>query len=224
MQCRIRPFCSICLRAFRPTRQAAALSRKYAPATPPLNFSFQIPHIAACGVLKYPQAEFRDNRQHMVEHIGLYFFVNRPLGHFRKEIEFDGQSLLGRLQLAHHQHHLLVDSGKAAQVAFQISAKHAQIRLVQAVDPPFGGPDAVRGVVGFDPPLGLLDIVLDKVDGAVMDRTYPIKTKPGDAVKVVGGNLYKLSVTIGNASEDIDFVIEDWISNTVNVGDIFGGK
>ena len=46
-----------------------------------------------------------------------------------------------------------------------------------------------------------------KVDGAVMDRTYPIKTKPGDAVKVVGGNLYKLSVTIGNASEDIDFVI-----------------
>ena len=93
MQCRIRPFCSICLRAFRPTRQAAALSRKYAPATPPLNFSFQIPHIAACGVLKYPQAEFRDNRQHMVEHIGLYFFVNRPLGHFRKEIEFDGQPL-----------------------------------------------------------------------------------------------------------------------------------
>ena len=26
-----------------------------------------------------------------------------------------------------------------------------------------------------------------KVDGAVMDRTYPIKTKPGDAVKVVAG-------------------------------------
>ena len=50
-----------------------------------------------------------------------------------------------------------------------------------------------------------------KVDGAVMDRTYPIKTKPGDAVKVVGGNLYKLSVTIGNASED-----------TLSVGDIFG--
>lgn len=61
-----------------------------------------------------------------------------------------------------------------------------------------------------------------KVDGAVMDRTYPIKTKPGDAVKVVGGNLYKLSVTIGNASEDIDFVIEDWIPNTLSVGDIFG--
>ena len=55
-----------------------------------------------------------------------------------------------------------------------------------------------------------------------MDRTYPIKTKPGDAVKVVGGNLYKLSVTIGNASEDIDFVIEDWIPNTLSVGDIFG--
>lgn len=61
-----------------------------------------------------------------------------------------------------------------------------------------------------------------KVDGAVMDRTYPIKTKPGDAVKVVGGNLYKLSVTIGNASEDIDFVIEDWIPNTLSVGGIFG--
>ena len=45
---------------------------------------------------------------------------------------------------------------------------------------------------------------------------------PGDAVKVVGGNLYKLSVTIGNASEDIDFVIEDWIPNTLSVGDIFG--
>lgn len=61
-----------------------------------------------------------------------------------------------------------------------------------------------------------------KVDGAVMDRTYPIKTKPGDTVKVVGGNLYKLSVTIGNASEDIDFVIEDWIPNTLSVGGIFG--
>ena len=34
--------------------------------------------------------------------------------------------------------------------------------------------------------------------------------------------LYKLSVTIGNASEDIDFVIEDWIPNTLSVGDIFG--
>ena len=61
-----------------------------------------------------------------------------------------------------------------------------------------------------------------KVDGAVMDRTYPIKTKPGDAVMVVGGNLYKLSVTIGNASEDIDFLIEDWIPNTLSVGEIFG--
>ena len=66
--------------------------------------------------------------------------------------------------------------------------------------------------------------IIYKVDGVVMDRTYPIKTKPGNEVKVVGGNLYKLYVTIGNASEDIEFVIEDWISNTVNVGDIFGGK
>ena len=66
--------------------------------------------------------------------------------------------------------------------------------------------------------------IIYKVDGVVMDCTYPIKTKPGNEVKVVGGNLYKLYVTIGNASEDIEFVIEDWISNTVNVGDIFGGK
>ena len=66
--------------------------------------------------------------------------------------------------------------------------------------------------------------IIYKVDGVVMDRTYLIKTKPGNEVKVVGGNLYKLYVTIGNASEDIEFVIEDWISNTVNVGDIFGGK
>ena len=50
-----------------PTRASGCTSRKYAPATPPLNFSFQIPHIAACGVLKYPQTEFRDNRQHMVD-------------------------------------------------------------------------------------------------------------------------------------------------------------
>lgn len=27
-------------------------------------------------------------------------------------------------------------------------------------------------------------------------------------------------MTIGNASEDIDFVIEDWIPNTLSVGDI----
>lgn len=58
------------------------------------------------------------------------------------------------------------------------------------------------------------------VNGVSMDRTYPIKT--GNDTKVVGGNLYKLYVTIGNASEDIEFVIEDWIPNTLSVGDIFG--
>ena len=31
--------------------------------------------------------------------------------------------------------------------------------------------------------------IIYKVDGVVMDRTYPIKTKPGNEVKVVGGNL-----------------------------------
>ena len=61
-----------------------------------------------------------------------------------------------------------------------------------------------------------------KVDGVVMDGTDPIKTKPGNEVKIVGGNLYKLYMTIGNAAEDIEFVIEDWIPNTLSVGDIFG--
>lgn len=61
-----------------------------------------------------------------------------------------------------------------------------------------------------------------KVAGVPMERIYPIKT--GNEVKVVGGNLYKLYVSIGNASEDIEFVIEDWIPNTLSFGDIFGNQ
>ena len=174
------------------------------------------------GVLKDPQPEFRNHGQHMVENIRLYPLVIHPDDRIGQEIELHRKPRFRRLQLAHHQRHRLVHRHLVLQVAHQIGPENPEVGLMQAVDPPFGGPDAVRGVVGFDPPLGLLDIVLDEVDGAVMDRTYPIKTKPGDAVKVVGGNLYKLSVTIGNASEDIDFVIEDWIPNTLSVGDIFG--
>ena len=66
------------------------------------------------------------------------------------------------------------------------------------------------------------DIIDQNQDDLIRFCCDMIKIKPGDAVKVVGGNLYKLSVTIGNASEDIDFVIEDWIPNTLSVGDIFG--
>lgn len=62
-----------------------------------------------------------------------------------------------------------------------------------------------------------------KVDGgAEMERTYPIKIDGVGAAGVEGGKLYKLNVTIGYASEEIRFVIDDWILNTLEVGDIYG--
>lgn len=61
-----------------------------------------------------------------------------------------------------------------------------------------------------------------KVDGEVMERTYPIKIDGVGAAGVEGGKLYKLNVTIGYASEEIRFVIDDWILNTLDVGDIYG--
>lgn len=59
-----------------------------------------------------------------------------------------------------------------------------------------------------------------KVNGVDYSRTYPIKTD--GVAKVVGGYLYKLYVTIGNVSEEINFVIDDWVLNTLEIGDIYG--
>ena len=55
-----------------------------------------------------------------------------------------------------------------------------------------------------------------------LDGLKRYKNKGVGAAGVEGGKLYKLNVTIGYASEEIRFVIDDWILNTLEVGDIYG--
>lgn len=99
---------------------------------------------------------------------------------------------------------------------------------VNPMDPdkaPYGTYDKIR-FYGYDNTdantLTSMKITYKVDGGAEMERTYPIKIDGVGAAGVEGGKLYKLNVTIGYASEEIRFVIDDWILNTLEVGDIYG--
>lgn len=59
------------------------------------------------------------------------------------------------------------------------------------------------------------------VDGVEYSRVYEIKTN--GVTKVVGGNLYKLYVTVSTV-DHLDFVVEDWTPNVINLGTINGSS
>ena len=63
-----------------------------------------------------------------------------------------------------------------------------------------------------------------KINDAEYERSYTIKS-PGDSggtpiERVDAGKLYKLYVTITHHTEDIRFVVDDWISNYIELGPI----
>lgn len=63
-----------------------------------------------------------------------------------------------------------------------------------------------------------------KINDAEYERSYTIKS-PGDSggtpvERVDAGKLYKLHVTITHHTEDIRFVVDDWISNIIKLGPI----
>ena len=62
------------------------------------------------------------------------------------------------------------------------------------------------------------------VNGVFYSRTYTIKTPAtnGYTESVVGGKLYQLYVTVGAVSEDIQFKVNDWIPNKIDLGEIEG--
>ena len=167
------------LRFRRPVRPPSLLH--FPPHFPPHSrLRLQITQrrdIAARRILEYPQVEFGNHGQHVVENIGLYPLVIHPYHRIGKEVEFHRKSRLGRLQLTHHQRHPCVHGHFVAQITFEIGPEDAEIGLMQAVDPAFAGFDAVRGIVLLDAAFGIVDIFADQVDTAVfiqhLRRTEP---------------------------------------------------
>ena len=104
----------------------------------------------------------------MIEDIRLNPLVIHPHDRIGKEIELHRKPRFGGLQLPHHQRHILVHRNLVPKVADQIGPENPEVGLMQAVDPPFPGADAVRGVVLLDAAFGLIDVVADQVDRTVV--------------------------------------------------------
>lgn len=64
---------------------------------PLLYFSERPSEISARGQLEHLQVEFGDNRQHMVEDIGLYPLVWHPVFQGTEEIKLHRNAVVGRL-------------------------------------------------------------------------------------------------------------------------------
>ncbi len=104
----------------------------------------------------------------MIEDIRLNPLVIHPHDRIGKEIELHRKPRFGGLQLPHHQRHILVHRHLVPKVADQIGPENPEVGLMQAVDTPFPGADAVRGVVLLDTAFGLIDVVADQVDRTVV--------------------------------------------------------
>ena len=100
----------------------------------------------------------------MVEDIRLDPLVLLPHHRIGKEVELDRNSRFGRLQLTDHQRHRPVHRNLAFQIAQQIGAEGPQIGLMQTVDLPLAGCDAVGRIVGPEALFGPVDIVAQEID------------------------------------------------------------
>ena len=100
----------------------------------------------------------------MIENIRLDSFILLPHHRIGKEIELERNPRLRGLQLTDHQRHRLVHRDFVLQIAHQIGAEYPQIGLMQAVDLPLAGGDAVGGIISLDPLFGPVDVVAQQVD------------------------------------------------------------
>src|SRR5690606_31464544 len=77
--------------------------------------------------LKYPQTELRQDREQVVENIGLRAFVVNPAGIGGEAIDFERQAGRRGRKLAHEQQHILIDAWVMLQVLLDVSAKRADV-------------------------------------------------------------------------------------------------
>ena len=103
----------------------------------------------------------------MVEHVGLNLFVQLPLCGAGKEVELDGDAVVGGLQVAHQQGHVVAHPGEVVQVGIEVGPEHAQVGLPAAVHQ-----DAVVNlllrVVRLDDLFRLVDVVGQQLDAAIL--------------------------------------------------------
>ena len=94
----------------------------------------------------------------MVEHIRLHPFIGHPILQRTEEIKLYRDTVVGRLELAHHAGQFPVYVGKTFQISRQIRPEHPQIGLAASVDED-GVINAVFCIVLFNHFLRLLHII-----------------------------------------------------------------
>lgn len=87
----------------------------------------QLTHVRAARMLEHPQAEFRQNRQQMIEDVRLVALVRHPGHGIGKAVQLQRQAVGRRLQLAYDLGHVLVDARVLAQVMLDVGAEGTQV-------------------------------------------------------------------------------------------------
>ena len=174
-----------------------------------LEIELDAPQIASGDVLEDGEVELGDDREDMVEHVGLNGLVERPVGLCREEIDLDRQARLGWLEVADKAGHVAVDGGQLVEIADEVGAEDAEVRLAAAVD----GDRAVDlplAVVGGQLRLLLVDVGGEEGDAAVSGQH--LGGAEADAVHVdVDGSLDAPAARLLHAAPVLEGVADEGV-------------
>ena len=174
-----------------------------------LEIELDAPQIASGDVLEDGEVELGDDREDMVEHVGLHGFVERPVGLCREEIDLDRQARLGGLEVADKAGHILVNRGQLIKIADQVGAEDAEVCLPAAVD---GDRvvDLPLVVIGGQLFLLLVDISGEERDAAVFGQH--LWRAEADAVHVdVDGSLDAAAARFLHATPVLESVADEGV-------------